>query len=295
MPVDLSRLRRGVTSVQEKAAEGGARKGKAGGFVPFFRLKAGESAFVQFITPLDDSDDAVVEVPIYTYVNVPVEKDGKIEEWKQSFVSREVIGEHDFLGEDLGLTPDLKYAGVGVLLDPVYKKGSRGTRVTDIERFEVQYREWDNNDGQTMKFPVWNFFYYSPNNFWSTLINVDTHQADVATTPIQVVREGSGPRDTKYFFNPVTAAEPIDWEEWEGTIPTVGTVIEQLVSDEHYNKFFNDDLPVLAQTGFNAKKETTKEEKASTSSKRRVSISELKEMVNDNTNSEDQEEDAVPY
>lgn len=292
MPVDLSRLKRGAASIKEKEAGGGNRKGKAGGFVPFFYLKDGQSQFVQFMTPLDDSEDAVVEVPIYTYVNVPVKRNGKIEEWKQSFVSKEVVGEHDFLGEELGLKPDWKYAGIGVLLDPVYRAGARTKRVTDVESFTVQTREWTNNDGETIEFPVWNLFYFSSNNFWSILINVDTHQADVMTTPMQVVREGAGASDTKYLFNPVTAAEPIDWEDYRDKIPTVSTVIEQLVSDEHYNKFFNDELPVLAQSGFN-KKETAKEEKASTSSKRRVSINELKEMVNDNES--ETEEDAVPY
>lgn len=241
----MAKLGKGVAAIKAKAEgnSGGKSRRKASAFTPLFRtLKPGEDVFLQFRTDLED----VEEVALHTFVRVPSKREGAEFDF-EVFASRtrnDRFGDtYSILEEEMDHWPEIKFAGIAVLLGPVYD--GKGTKIKNIKSFNVLGNEYEREDGTTTFFPSWQLVFQSSNSFWSNLLSIH-EQYGITEYPLHVTRYGTG-RETKYNFLPITTAEPIDFSEIDDNIPTIDEEIERLGSEERYNEYFGPGKPRLKQ------------------------------------------------
>jgi hypothetical protein len=256
----------GLKAIQDRAE--GTGKGKKGGrpnFVKMLRLKGGESEFVLFTTPIEENSPP--EIPMHRFVKVPKVIEGTQREFFENFVCRkspawedENPDLHCILCDEMGHEPDFSFAAVAVLLDPVYKKGSRTKRIADIEDFEVKGNVFKRQDGSEIFYPEWVLVYQAASNFFGPLTSVENRYGDITEYPIIIDRVGDD-TNTSYTFSAVNTVEKPDLSDM--SIPTVVEVAEMLGSTERYDEFFGEDKIRLQQSQpFKNKgkdKETTKD------------------------------------
>lgn len=268
----------GASSVK-KAAQSGGGGGTRREFTPFFRLKAEESEFVQFLTGFNDDEPYLLE--FHRFVKVKFKgDDGKVESSFRDFLRRQpgvfddgqVLEDgtdlwDDVLRNQIGHVPQENHCGLVAILEPQYEGASK--RNKDIESLVVQGRWYVPQEGEPIFYPSVQLVFQSARNFWQVLQSYNDEEEDVTQTPIKAVRTGSGQNDTAYnFFGidaPVYLPEVIenqsdddelvpsdieikDWYNDVPNLPTMLELLEGLGSNERYEKFFGDeDLWVMDQ------------------------------------------------
>lgn len=299
----MAKLGKGVAAIKARGENKGGTGRKAGAFTPLWTgLKnSGDEVFMQFQTDLED----VEELALHTFVRVPSRREDREFDF-EVFASRtrnERFGD-DFslLEEEMNHWPDIKFAGIAVLLEPVYDDTGK-KRIGNIERFDVVGRSAKREDGSDIFYPAWQLVYMSSGSFWSNLISIHNNYG-ITEHPVFVQRHGEK-TDTKYNFLPITGLPPIDFSEYDGMIPTLDEEIDRLGSTERYDEYFGpgkrrlkqvQQYPPATKPKETPKTEVVEEEavpakKGSTRAPRsRVNFDELDKLTGD-----DDDQETIPY
>ena len=238
----------GIGAIQEESSG----KSFVRNFVPFFNLKKGEIAFVQFKTAI--TEDTPPSFPFHRFVKVKrKDKDGKLVDGYADFACRKNAAWEDenpnlacVLCDEMGHEAEEKFAGIAVLLEPEYKKGSVKKTLSDIASFNIQGRTAENREGDDVFYPDYQIVWQGKKNFWGPLVQADSNYGEIHTTPYSIMRIGDS-TDTTYQFSAITHAAPIDWSPYEEGIPAIMDVIEGLGSKERYDEYFADKSKRLEQ------------------------------------------------
>jgi hypothetical protein len=228
---------------------------RVAGWVNFFRLADGDSTYVRFITDIDE----LADVSIHRMVKVaqPNPNGGAPKESWTDFVSRDpgVFDDGDgtdwqvVMRDDIQHAPQKRITGLLVVLEPVFKKGVKTTRLGDVEKLMLTGRYWTNKEGEDIFFPAYQLAFQSEFNFWNSLKVHADEVGPINENPFKVIRQG-GKTDTTYLFHELNApivyhdknGEPtndeVDWSNLN--MPTLPEILESLGSHERYVKYFGD-------------------------------------------------------
>lgn len=228
----------------ERAANGGGGSSsggrKAATFTPLFGLRVGETAYLKFY------HDDVEETFLHTWVRVPpTSAKGKERgyDW-EVFASRTrnegYSDEVNILETELDHWPTKKFAGIAVLLDPVYD--GKGTKFQNIKDFEVQGNTVTRDDGETF-YPRWQLIFEAFGSFWENILMI-ANTYGLTQYPIQVTRIAS---DNYQFvaFNHLETT--VDWDTYKDLVPTVEDELARLGSDERYEHYFGEGKPRITK------------------------------------------------
>jgi hypothetical protein len=238
---------------------------RVAGWVNFFRLADGDSAYVHFI----DDIDQIADVSIHRMVKVaqPNPNGGAPKESWTDFVSREKIFDKEtntwvdsfddgdgtdwpaIMRDEIQHEPQKRITKVLVILEPVFKKGVKTTRLGDVEKLMLTGRYWTNKEGEDIFFPAYQLAFQSEFNFWNALKVHADEVGPINENPFKVIRQG-GKTDTTYLFHELNApvvyqgknGEPtndeVDWSNLN--MPTLPEILESLGNHERYVKYFGD-------------------------------------------------------
>jgi len=191
---------RGKENLDSRAARSGGK------FMPNLKWEAGETKYIQFITPVEE----IVTVLFHNFIVTGYrEEDGK--PIYNSFISRRdraIDGQdgYDELIDRFEVTPSQRSIALAVELEPVFK--TSGKRKT-IEGFEVAERTFENADGDEKTVPAVHLIIQSPGNFFGWL-STFADMKPIESSIFAVKRVGKT-TDTRYDWME-TDAEPIDLE-----------------------------------------------------------------------------------
>lgn len=252
-------FKKGSNLIKQKSQGGGGRTHRATDFVPFFSLKDGEEAFLQFFTDIED----VILASIHRYVRVAWERDGEIANGYRDFACRKMDAWEDgdgscVLCDQIGHVPKENFAAVAVLLDPIYNSSASTKRISDIESFNIRGNEYTTKDGNTIFYPEYAVVFQAAQNFWQQFTSHNDQIGPITANPWKVIREGND-QSTTYHGYEVDKAELVDYRDI--TIPSIQEIVEGLGSQERYDTYLgNKDLWQTQN-----QKYVTKEEGASNS------------------------------
>lgn len=285
----------------KKKESGGSRARVSSNYVPFFRLQGGESAYVQILTDMEE----VPLVEIHRMVAVKYEdNNGNIKDGYADFTSRapglfedgDGTDWKDIIENQVGHDPDEKFAGIGVVLNPNYKKGSKSTRLSDIESFTVAGRWYESEKNGWVFYPTYEVIFQTSGNFWRKLDSHHEEIGPITEKPWKINREGND-TDTDYIFYSVdapvflpeqgeetgTGEEVVDWSEQN--VPDISTVLESLGSHERYEKYFGDEKLWAKQKPWakkgNRNSDEQEEEKSNGSSRGTSRLKKLSDDLDD--------------
>jgi hypothetical protein len=227
----------------KKAAQGNGSSSKrtyrANDFVPFLSMKDGEEVFVQFFSDIEE----VLQVFIHRFVKVEWEKDnGELAKGYRDFACRKPNIWEDGDGtciicDELGHVPKENFAGVAVLLDPVYDSTSNTQRISDIKSFNVRGNEYTTKDGNKIFYPEYVVVFQASNNFWDQFRIHNNEIGPITTNPWKIIRDGAD-QSTSYKGFEIDKAEAVNYEEMN--IPTIDEILTGLGSKERYETYFGD-------------------------------------------------------
>lgn len=240
----MANFRRG-----KKAAEAAAMSSTGGkSFTPVHRWQNnGDQHFLQFLT----SADEVLTVLYHNFIIVGQTKDGN--NIYRDFISPtdpafDGADGYDPLIERFGVKPKEYNVALAVALDPITKGG----KVVD---FEVQYREYEDKDGNTHRVPnvalVMQSVYAS---LFPYLFNFANISGPIEDRVLQITQSGKG-KDKKLMVFDAGEAIELDDEVLEAF--DYETHLESLASPERYEEYISplpDDAEVVRVFG---KKETS--------------------------------------
>ena len=234
-------FKKGSNLIKQKSQGGGGRTHRATDFVPFFSLKDGEEAFLQFFTDIED----VILASIHRYVRVAWERDGEIANGYRDFACRKMDAWEDgdgscVLCDQIGHVPKENFAAVAVLLDPIYNSSASTKRISDIESFNIRGNEYTTKDGNTIFYPEYAVVFQAAQNFWQQFTSHNDQIGPITANPWKVIREGND-QSTTYHGYEVDKAELVDYRDI--TIPSIQEIVEGLGSQERYDTYLgNKDL-----------------------------------------------------
>jgi hypothetical protein len=257
----MPKFQTGSSLIKQKMQGGGTgtRTQRATDFTPFFSLKDGEEAFVQFFTDIED----VVLATIHRFVKVSIERNGEIVKGYRDFACRKMDAWEDgdgscILCDELGHVPKDNFAAVAVLLDPVYDPSATTKRISDIQSFTIRGNEYKTKDGTEIFYPEYNIVFQAAQNFWHQFTSHNDQIGPITANPWKIIREGND-QSTTYQAYEVDKAELVDFRNV--TVPSIQEILENLGSKERYDTYFGDKS--LWETQF--QKYVTKEEGAGNS------------------------------
>ena len=223
---------------QKSQGGGGTRTHRATDFVPFFSLKDGEEAFLQFFTDIED----VILASMHRYVRVAWEKDGEIAKGYRDFACRKMDAWDNgdgscVLCDQIGHVPKENFAAVAVLLDPVYDSSSSTKRISDIASFNVRGNEYTTKDGNTIFYPEYAVVFQAAQNFWQQFTSHSDQIGAITSNPWKIIREGAD-QSTTYHGYEVDKSDAVDYSNMN--IPSIQDIIESLGSQERYETYLGD-------------------------------------------------------
>jgi len=193
-----------------------AAAGRRGGskFTPTIKFEAGKTKYIQFLEPLDD----IQTVLLHNFIIIGEREDGNPK--YETFISRTdtnldggegydpLIERFNRLGPGYGNLPTNKMITLAVELVPIYEQKAGAKRKT-LTGFEVDTRQFENKDGETVEVPAVGLINQAYSNFWSHVEVIDDTQP-IEEAVFAVTRTG-GNTDTSYTF--VAAGDALDLTE----------------------------------------------------------------------------------
>lgn len=201
------------TGAEGRAAAAAGRKG-GGKFTPTIKFEAGQTKYVQFLEALDD----IQTVLLHNFIIVGEREDGNPQ--YATFISRTddqldgsdgydpLIERYGRLGAGYGNLPTNKMITLAVELVPIYEQKPGAKRKT-LTGFEVDSRQFENKDGDTVDVPAVGLVNQAYSNFWSHVEVIDDTQP-IEESVFAITRTG-GDTSTSYTFVP--AGEALDLNE----------------------------------------------------------------------------------
>ena len=187
------RLNTGGDAVAAAATRSGGSK-----FTPRIKFEAGKTKYIQFLDALED----IPTVLLHDFIIVGEREDGG----KQyaTFISQrdaalDGADGYDELIDRFKSNPTSKTIGLAVELVPVYEQAAGAKRKT-LAGFEVDTRQFENKDGETIEVPAVGLVVQSPSNFWGH-VAVNDEITPIEETVFAVTRTGAS-TDTSYTFVP---------------------------------------------------------------------------------------------
>jgi hypothetical protein len=190
-----------------------AASGRKGGgkFAPTIKFEAGKTKYIQFLEAWND----IQTVLLHNFIVVGEREDGNPK--YATFISRTdedldgadgydpLIERFNRLGPGYGNMPTNKMITLAVELVPIYEQKTGAKRKT-LVGFEVDTRQFENKEGETIEVPAVGLVNQAYSNFWSHVEVIDD------TSPIEesvfaITRTG-GDTSTSYTFVP--AGEALD-------------------------------------------------------------------------------------
>lgn len=288
-------FKKGKAAIEASMSSGGSKKKtRANHWVNFFNLKDGESSYVHFVTDVED----LVPVGIHRMVRVAERNDkGEIVPRWADFIDR-VPGLFDddqetdwqkVMHDDIQHKPQYKTCGLAFILDPVYKEGSKGTRVADIESLVLRGRYWTSQEGEEIFFPEYQIVFQSPYTFWKPLIGHSEEVGPINENSFKIIRQGG---DTNTAYLPVELKVPVVYGDKDGNptdkevvwselqTPSLEDELEKLGTHERYEHYFGDSTLWQKQEFFNRPDDLVDETKNEADTKEAASAFEqLKEKA----------------
>jgi hypothetical protein len=277
------------------SSEGGSSKSRVSNYIQFFNIKKDESKFVHFFT---DVEDIAVDVSMHRGVQVARKnKKGDLYDTWVDVVDRvpglfddgvDGIDWQEIMRDGVQHAPKKTTVGLLVELDPVYKDGTSGTRLNDVEYLVIQGRWYVPENGDPIFFPNWKPVGQSAFNFWSGLDDYYDEFGPINETNFKVNRKGDK-RDTSYNFYSIEVPvvfpdedgnptdKVVDWSDLKG-VPTLEEVLEQLGSHERYELLFGDESLWREQKFFNKPGYTEDGEEGSNESEPEKTVSSLDKL-----------------
>jgi len=235
-------FKKGSELIKQKSqggGTGGTRAPRANDFTPFFSLKDGEETFLQFFTDIEE----VPVVTLHRFVKVAWEKEnGEIAKGYRDFACRKMDAWDDgdgtcVLCDELGHVPKENFAGVAVLLDPVYNPEATTQRISDIQSFKVRGNEYTTKDGTSLFYPEYVVVFQAAQNFWDQFRIHNTQIGPITANPWKIIRDGAD-QTTMYHAYEVDKAQPVDFGEI--SIPSIEDILVNLGSKERYDMYLGD-------------------------------------------------------
>lgn len=276
-------FRRGAEAIQAAATRTGG-----GSFTPTHRFEAGETKYLQFLTPIED----VFTVLMHRFVITGYREDGNTPIYKD-FISRrdEALDGpegYDPLIDRFGLNPSQRSIAVAVELEPVWKK--QGTKKV-IDDWKIVEREYTDAEGTEHVVPNIALVVESPFTFFGHL----TAFADVK--PIEsvifaVVRTGKSTDTTYTLIEADKALEGADelYEEFSEQFD-LEAYLDELADEDRMHELIDpldDDFTVSRYQKKDKKKNSSS---ASSSSKKSSSTRSRRSTVRDEEPEESPESD----
>jgi hypothetical protein len=201
------------TGAEGRAAAAAGRKG-GGKFAPTIKFEAGKTKYIQFLEALDD----IQTVLLHNFIIIGEREDGSAQ--YATYISRTddqldgvdgydpLIERYNRLGAGYGNLPTNKMITLAVELVPIYEQKS-GAKRKALVGFEVDTRQFENKEGETVEVPAVGLVNQAYSNFWSHVEVIDD-TAPIEESVFAVTRTG-GDTSTSYTFVP--AGEALDLEE----------------------------------------------------------------------------------
>jgi len=233
----MPKFKSGSSLIKQKSQGGGGGRSKPTDFTPFFSLKDGEEAYIQFFTDIED----VPLVSLHRFVQVAWEKDdGDIGKGYRDFACRKMDAWDDSDGncvicDELGHVPKENFAAIGVLLDPVFDSSASTKRISDIASFEVRGNQYTTKDGTDLFYPEVVVVFQAAQNFWQQFASHNDQIGPITAHPWKIIREGAD-QSTIYQGYEVDKSDDVDYSNMN--VPTIHEILENLGSKERYDTYF---------------------------------------------------------
>lgn len=203
----MAQFRRGVSAITEASQRGGSSK-----FTPVVKFEAGETTYIQFLTAIEDVPTVLMHQ--FIIVGEGEREDGSTYPMYERFISRkdpslDGPSGYDELVDRFGLQPSQRCVALAVELTPKFGAAKTAGRKT-IDGFDVEERQFENRDGETVTVPAFGLVIESPFIFFSHLAAM-SDQIGIDEVVWGIRRTGTG-TDTTYTFIP-TNVEALDLSE----------------------------------------------------------------------------------
>lgn len=285
----MAGFRRGAEAIQAAATRSGG-----GGFTPTHRFEAGETKYLQFLTPIED----VFTVLMHRFVITGYREDGNTPIYKD-FISRRDEGldgpeGYDPLIDRFGLTPSQRSIAVAVELEPVFKK--QGTKKV-IDDWKVVEREYTDAEGTEHSVPNIALVVESPFTFFGHLTAI-ADLKPIESVIFAVKRTGKS-TDTQYTF--MEAGEALDgadelYEEFSEQFD-LEAYLEELADEDRIKELIDpldDDFTVSRYQKKDKKKNTSSKSTSGGSTRQRRSTVRDEEESAEEPDETEGEEDGEP-
>lgn len=288
----MANFRRGAEASRAAAT----RKSGAGKFKPTHRFEAGETTYLQFLTPADE----IPTVLMHRFICVGFKENG--DKKYADFISRrdpdlEGPDGYDELIDRFGSYPTERNIAVAVELEPVFER-KNGKKVLD--GFDLSEREYTDKEGNEKTVPNVALVIESPKTLFEQLFGwVELTGKNIEDVILAVKRNGKG-TDTSYTV--VEAGEALDLEdELEEALEELDleAYLEDLADEDRMRDLLADladDFVVnqYAKKGKGNKSEAKAKEKPARSTRTRRARDEEPEDDGDDAEEETEEQEEAP-
>jgi hypothetical protein len=222
----MGQLRQGKDIIKRSAEPGGSRKGSSS-YIQYISWKNDESKNIFFVTPIDEVPKVLMHNFVRKYVT---DSNGVRKERWLTFMCRKdpawraESNNYCPLCDDIGHKATERFVAVAVEVVPVME----GKRVVGVK---VAYREATDKDGNEVEYPVAGLVVQGP-KFFGTLVAYD-QKRDISELSWDITREGEGLK-TQYVFFPIEGMP--DLSEVESALPDLNVILEELGSQEKYDR-----------------------------------------------------------